>query len=359
MRLLLLLCASAWQVAQCVSKIATAAEYRVNLEKYGATDEMYAGLMPLTWEEGENTEGSLFFWLAKKRAVSSGKVKTGQWEDGREKLVVWLNGGPGCSSLLGMVLENGPFNLKEGPAFHRKDGGDQAGDKKEKGAMDVGSKVEGAKDMGQYVRNETEWEKKYADKWKPDDKEGGDLKYTLEFNPYSWNEVANVLYVEQPLRTGFAAAASGSPAIRDEVQFLLSFLQVFKQYEHVELYITGESYAGFYIPWMAQHIVEEQMQGGRRDTSDGINLQGVAIGNGVMDMFQQEPSYAEYAYSHGLIPRGAYELFSRQWQDCVETIERLGLPLTRPAQRVQHGHLHLLRRAALRGRGGGRLLPGS
>lgn len=55
-------------------------------------------------------------------------------------------------------------------------------------------------------------------------------------------------------------------------------------------------------------------------TADGLNLQGVAIGNGVMDMYFQEPSYAEYAYYHGLIPLGAKQRFERDWAACMEMV---------------------------------------
>lgn len=54
--------------------------------------------------------------------------------------------------------------------------------------------------------------------------------------------------------------------------------------------------------------------------SDGLNLAGVAIGNGVMDMYFQEPSYAEYAYYHGLIPLGAKQKFERDWASCMELV---------------------------------------
>jgi hypothetical protein len=46
----------------------------------------------------------------------------------------------------------------------------------------------------------------------------------------------------------------------------------------------------------------------------------VSIGNGVMDMFFQEPSYAEYAYYHGLIPLGAKIKFERDWAKCLESV---------------------------------------
>lgn len=53
---------------------------------------------------------------------------------------------------------------------------------------------------------------------------------------------------------------------------------------------------------------------------DGLNLAGIAIGNGVMDMIFQEPSYAEYAYYHGLIPLGAKLQFDRDWASCLEKV---------------------------------------
>jgi len=313
---------------QSASSINSADDYRVTgLDKFGAMDEMYAGMMPLAWEN-KNTEGSLFFWLVKQRRSSKQTfppTTNGDKQGIRDnnKLVIWLNGGPGCSSLLGMTMENGPFTLEATDAFH--DGG-----------------VEGAH------------------------------KYRLNYNPSSWSEVANVLYVEQPIRTGFSTAAEGAQAIRDESQvaadfrdFVLSFLQVFPEFKDVEIFISGESYAGFYIPRIAQHIVQKQLipiegngddhdlsnmkSRGRRvhrgatnankdtfsrstrdTTRDHINLQGVAIGNGVMDMLIQEPSYAEYAYYHGLIPLGAKQRIDKEWQLCLQDIERQqDKPLTR------------------------------
>lgn len=99
--------------------------------------------MPLSFQD--NAEGSLFFWLAMKRA-SEVKKKSGHKyksdEKRKDKLLIWLNGGPGCSSILGMMLENGPFRV--------------------------------------YLNEEKEA-----------------VKYKLKYNPYSWNEVAHVLYLEQ------------------------------------------------------------------------------------------------------------------------------------------------------------------
>lgn len=144
-------------------------------------------------------------------------------------------------------------------------------------------------------------------------------------------------------------AADGSDIIRNEEQigsdfrlFLLSFLDNFPQYKGVAMYLSGESYAGFYVPWIAEHIVSHQLIPSTtgaslttdisytRDVSiDGINLVGAAIGNGVLDYIFQEPSYAEYAYSHGLIPLAAKEKFDLEWEQCLESLQKLYRPLTR------------------------------
>lgn len=56
---------------------------------------------------------------------------------------------------------------------------------------------------------------------------------------------------------------------------------------------------------------------------DDINLVGAAIGNGVLDFLFQEPSYAEYAYYHGLIPLAAKERFDLEWTQCLQEVSRL------------------------------------
>lgn len=65
------------------------------------------------------------------------------------QLIIWLNGGPGCSSMVGMMWENGPFHIRDG---RNRPAPGQA-----------------------------------------------DKAYFLEENPYSWNEEAHVIYLEQPL----------------------------------------------------------------------------------------------------------------------------------------------------------------
>ena len=104
--------------------------------------------------------------------------------------------------------------------------------------------------------------------------------------------------------------------------FLKSFLTVFTEYKDVEVFISGESYAGFYIPYMAAHIVKQQLglepDMGGQHPEPYVRLAGVAIGNGAIDDAIQFASYSEYAYSHGLIPLGAKRLIDDQYTRCLE-----------------------------------------
>lgn len=109
--------------------------------------------------------------------------------------------------------------------------------------------------------------------------------YQFQSNPFSWNEAANVLYVEQPIRTGFSLAAADAHKIkteeeigRDFFSFMKSFLSVFTELADAEVFITGESYAGFYIPYMAQEIVAKQLDYFEGDRSEPyVNLKGRTI----------------------------------------------------------------------------------
>jgi carboxypeptidase C (cathepsin A) len=233
------------------------------LEKYGNSDDIYSGFMPLDLED--NSEGSYFFALVKRRP------KDGiNFDAKKDKLVVWLNGGPGCSSMVGMMWENGPFTIQEGT----------------------------------------------------------DRKYDLKRSEYAWNEVAHMLFVEQPVRTGFSTAAKKRHRIRDEnevasdfYRFLVSFMMVFPELERLPFFISGESYAGTYIPWMAEHILREQARKDRPRDAVVVNLQGVAIGNGQIDFVTHEASYAEYGYFHGLIPLSARQHFEKIYALCIQGVE--------------------------------------
>ncbi|CCM06576.1 uncharacterized protein FIBRA_08854 [Fibroporia radiculosa] len=79
-------------------------------------------------------------------------------------------------------------------------------------------------------------------------------------NEYSWTNLSGVLWVDQPIGTGYSV---GTPNITNENQlaeqlvgFFQQFLEVFSELKGKNLYISGESYAGMYVPYTAHHIYE-------------------------------------------------------------------------------------------------------
>ncbi|XP_008791046.2 serine carboxypeptidase-like 45 [Phoenix dactylifera] len=165
-------------------------------------------------------------------------------------LVLWLNGGPGCSSVgVGAFSENGPF-----------------------------------RPSGQLlVRNE-----------------------------YSWNKEANMLYLETPAGVGFSYATDSSyyegvndkMTARDNLVFLLRWFTKFPQYKDRDLYITGESYAGHYVPQLAELMVLFNKK------NNVFNLKGIALGNPVLEFATDFNSRAEFFWSHGLISDSTYRIFT-------------------------------------------------
>ncbi|KAJ3314348.1 Cell death protease [Blyttiomyces sp. JEL0837] len=138
-----------------------------------------------------------------------------------------LNGGPGCSSLFGSFIENGPVKV-----------------------LDNGSLVP---------------------------------------NDYSWHKQANLLYIEQPVETGFSFT-NGPPDMNETdassnfYLFLDGFYQTFPETQSYDLFLTGESYAGVYIPYIAQELLGM----GKFSTGQKVNLKGLGIGNGVYSTMIQE-----------------------------------------------------------------------
>ncbi|KAL5512219.1 hypothetical protein ACEPAG_3504 [Sanghuangporus baumii] len=144
----------------------------------------WAGLLPISGNANETRK--LFFWFFPPGPQGSS-----------DDLIFWTNGGPGCSSLEGLLQENGPLTWSWGQA-----------------------------------------------------------KATV--NEHSWTNLSNILFVEQPVGTGFS---QGTPNIRDEddlaaqlVGFFQQFLDVFPELKGKKLYVTGESYAGMYVPYIANFI---------------------------------------------------------------------------------------------------------
>ena len=189
----------------------------------------------------------MFYWYFKSRQ-----------DPNVDPLVIWLTGGPGCSSELAIFYENGPYTIND------------------------------------------------------------DL--TLKKNDYSWNSFANLLYLDQPVGTGFSHARDPTHYARNEkmiaaniYKFLLKFLAEYSNLSGRDLYITGESYAGHYIPAVADYII--------KNPHESLNLKGVAIGNGWVDPYLQYPAYAEFAHENNIIGDTAYFLLKGAYKVCQGLIK--------------------------------------
>lgn len=185
---------------------------------------------------------ALFYWLIESPA--SRKPET-------RPLILWLNGGPGCSSIAyGASEEIGPFRIN------------------------------------------------------PDGK-------TLYLNPYSWNKLANLLFLESPAGVGFSysnttsdlTSAGDQRTAEDTYAFLLKWFERFPQYKYRDFYIAGESYAGHYVPQISQ-IIHQRNKGIK---NPAIALKGFLVGNAVMDDFHDYIGTFEYWWTHGLISDSAYK----------------------------------------------------
>jgi carboxypeptidase C (cathepsin A) len=218
------------------------------LPGFGATKEkQYAGYLPIRSDGSE--DNALFYWLFESRSNPA-----------TDPLILFLNGGPGCSSLLGALMENGPYRLQ------------------------------------------------------PDGK-------TLKYNDAgTWNLEANIVFIDQPLGTGFsygkARRSTEEELAEDAYWALQALLKYYPQYANLPLYITGESYAGKYLPSIGDFIRRMNL----RVPSGAIkmNLKGIAIGDGWVHPIIQNEAYVTYPFSVGIIDmatrdkaRGKYEELKR------------------------------------------------
>jgi hypothetical protein len=165
-----------------------------------------------------------------------------------DPLIIWFNGGPGCSSMLGWAQEHGPFVVPDG---------------------------------GQ----------------------------TFVENPYSWNREANMLYVESPAGVGYSYGETeadrtfdDNTSAQDNLNFILGWFEKFPEFKSHDLYISGESYAGIYVPYASYYIDQYNVQHAADDTVFKPNLKGFMVGNGVTDWtYDTTPAFVQLAYDEVLL----------------------------------------------------------
>lgn len=206
-------------------------------EGWNSTFQMYSGYMSIN----SNTNSSYFYWFV-----------TSQRDPVTDPLLLWMNGGPGASSLMGFFTEHGPFRPN------------------------------------------------------PDGE-------TLAMYPYAWNRIANVLYVEAPVGVGFSYSdvsleyiTNDNKTAAQNYEFLLNWFEAFPEYQANDFWITGESYAGKYCPQLAAQVLD----GIEAGNTPWLNMKGIMVGNpGTESDWYGAPD--EYAflttlYNHFIIPQANY-----------------------------------------------------
>lgn len=143
-----------------------------------------------------------------------------------DPVVLWMNGGPGCSSLDGYFYEQGPLH---------------------------------------FVSDLT-----------------NDDVPALQLNPNRWNKIANMIFLEAPAGVGFSYSQTQSDyntndnqTAADNFQFLVNFFAKYPEYSKNRFFVSGESYAGVYVPTLVEQIMIHNDAG-----DSNIPLEGFLVGNG-------------------------------------------------------------------------------
>lgn len=182
--------------------------------------------------------------------------------DKNAPVLLWLQGGPGGSSLFGLFSENGPYSVTD------------------------------------------------------------DLK--LIPKPVTWNSKYALLYIDNPVGTGFSYTNSSAGYSENEDQVaanlhtaLVQFFTIYSNYHKNDFYITGESYAGKYIPALGYYIHQKNQQNQFK-----INLKGLAIGDGLCDPETQVTQYAPLAFYFGLADLKQQEVMEHYQNLIIEAIRK-------------------------------------
>ncbi|KAH7717918.1 Protein K10C2.1 [Aphelenchoides avenae] len=183
-----------------------------------------------------------------------------QTNPSKDPIILWLNGGPGWSSLVGMFTEIGPF-------FPNPDG------------------------------------------------------KTLRENVYAWNKLASILFLESPRGVGFSYSLNTTlPEYNDDqtdtenLDALKAFFVRFPQFSGRDFYIAGESYAAVYITTLAKAFIQSVRTSPEQLP---VNMKGIAIGNGALSRVQQENSFVNLAFYRGIIGLDDFEFLHR---NCCQSI---------------------------------------
>lgn len=140
---------------------------------------------------------------------------------------------------------------------------------------------------------------------------------------FSWNIGHNLIYIDNPVGTGYSFTDDEKGYATNERDVgknlyiaLLQFFQMFPELQKNEFFITGESYAGKYVPALSKTIKDMNINAQQK-----INLKGLAIGNGYTDPVNQL-NYGDYLYQIGLIDAETIDTFHKHEQTAIAAIKK-------------------------------------
>lgn len=141
----------------------------------------------------------------------------------------------------------------------------------------------------------------------------------------SWQTQQNVLYIDNPVGTGFSFTDNDAGYARNQIDVgtnllaaMRQFFKVFRETKQSEFYIAGVSYAGKYVPALGYSIHQFNKQA---NANNRINLKGLSIGDGVVDPINQM-GFGDNLYQLGFIDRNALEIFRENEQNAADLIEQ-------------------------------------
>lgn len=183
-------------------------------------------------------------------------------------LFIWTNGGPGCSGLIGLFTEQGPWRLMKASA------------------------------------------------------DSDDLK--VVYNPYTWITEVNMVFLEQPYGVGFSVVdedkeivAGDDNAAHDMDAVIRDFLIKFPQYADADIYTTAESWGGHYVPRTALQILDNNAAG----AEPYINLKGFFVGNPYTSYYENVYGFVDALFGHGLMDAVDYDEWKAECWDNAEAID--------------------------------------
>jgi len=226
---------------------AAPADQVVSLPGYGKVKGVqYSGFVPINATYNKH----LFYWFVE---AEGGSIP------GKTPVLIWMNGGPGASSLTGLLAENiGPISL----------------------TLENGKAV-------------------------------------LKDNDFAWSKKYNIIVIDNPVGAGFSFTKDGGYVVSEEemrkeyYDGLIAFLGRHPVYMKNPFWVCGESYGGKYVPNVAFEIHQRGQ----------LDLRGVIIGNGMYKPLVQYPAVPDFAFNEGILDEHSYKLAKEKIADCVQMIK--------------------------------------